>query len=57
MDGAQVERMHTDLVAEVTESSRIPVAVKLGPYFSAIPNMMVKPDQAGADGLVLFNRF
>jgi dihydroorotate dehydrogenase (fumarate) len=57
MDSAQVEGMHTDLVAEVTESIRIPVAVKLGPYFSAIPNMMVKLDRAGADGLVLFNRF
>jgi len=36
---------------------RIPVAVKLGPYFSATPNMMVKLDHAGANGLVLFNRF
>lgn len=57
MSSVQVEVMHTELVSEVKESIRIPVAVKLGPYFSATPNMMVKLDQAGADGLVLFNRF
>ena len=36
---------------------RIPVAVKLGPYFSSMANMARKLDAAGADGLVLFNRF
>ena len=36
---------------------RIPVAVKLGPYFSSMANMAQKLDAAGADGLVLFNRF
>ena len=53
----QIEMMQRDLVAEVKQSIRIPVAVKLGPYFSAMANMMVKLDEAGADGLVLFNRF
>ena len=57
MTGAQVEMMHTELVEEVKASIRIPVAVKLGPYFSATPNMMVKLDNAGVNGLVLFNRF
>jgi dihydroorotate dehydrogenase (fumarate) len=57
MDSSQVETMHTELVTEVKGSIRIPVAVKLGPYFSPTPNMMVKLDRAGADGLVLFNRF
>jgi dihydroorotate dehydrogenase (fumarate) len=52
-----VERTQADLVREVKKSVCIPVAVKLGPYFSAIPNMMKKLDEAGADGLVLFNRF
>jgi dihydroorotate dehydrogenase (fumarate) len=56
-DSTQVERMQADLVREVKKSVSIPVAVKLGPYFSAIPNMMKKLDEAGADGLVLFNRF
>ena len=53
----QIEMMQRDLVAEVKQSIRIPVAVKLSPYFSAMANMMVKLDEAGADGLVLFNRF
>jgi dihydroorotate dehydrogenase (fumarate) len=57
MDSAQVEMMQAELVAAVKESVGIPVAVKLGPYFSAIPNMMKKLDEAGAGGLVLFNRF
>ncbi len=57
MSCTQVEMMHTELVEEVKGSIRIPVAVKLGPYFSATPNMMVKLDLAGADALVLFNRF
>ena len=57
MDSTQVETMHTELVAEVKESIHIPVAVKLGPYFSSTPHMMAKLDRAGADGLVLFNRF
>lgn len=57
MTGAQVEMMHTELVEEIKGSIRIPVAVKLGPYFSATPNMIVKLDAAGANGLVLFNRF
>ena len=57
MTSAQVEMMHTELVEEIKGSIHIPVAVKLGPYFSATPNMMVKLDHAGADALVLFNRF
>ena len=35
----------------------IPVAMKLSPFFSSLPNMAHRLDQAGADGLVLFNRF
>ena len=42
---------------DVKDSVRIPVAVKLGPFFTAMANMAQKLDQAGADGLVLFNRF
>ena len=57
MTSQQVEMMHTELVEEIKGSIHIPVAVKLGPYFSATPNMMVKLDHAGADALVLFNRF
>lgn len=57
VEGAQIEQMYTDLVSHVKASVKIPVAVKLGPFFSSIPNMCVKLDRAGADGLVLFNRF
>lgn len=55
--GVEVEQMYIDLVRDVTESVRIPVAVKLSPYFSAIANFARRLVGAGADGLVLFNRF
>jgi dihydroorotate dehydrogenase (fumarate) len=53
----QVEQRYVDLVKAVKAEVRIPVAVKLGPYFSSMVNMAKKLDAAGADGLVLFNRF
>jgi dihydroorotate dehydrogenase (fumarate) len=55
--GRDVERLYCDLVAEVRSRVELPLAVKLGPYFSSTANMAVKLDQAGADALVLFNRF
>lgn len=55
--GADVEQRYCDLAAAVKASVRIPVAVKLGLYFSSTPNMAKRMDQAGVDGLVLFNRF
>ncbi len=57
MTGAQVEQMYADLVRDVRAGVKIPVAVKLGPYFSAMVSMARRLDQAGANGLVLFNRF
>jgi dihydroorotate dehydrogenase (fumarate) len=57
LDSARIEQMYSDLVSHVKASVRIPVAVKLGPFFSAIPNMVKRLDAAGADGVVLFNRF
>jgi dihydroorotate dehydrogenase (fumarate) len=57
MSGAQVEQMYADLVRDVRASIKIPVAVKLGPYFSALASMARRLDQAGANALVLFNRF
>ncbi len=57
VDAARVEQMYTDLVAHIKASIKIPVAVKVGPYFSAFANMAKKLDDAGADGLVIFNRF
>jgi dihydroorotate dehydrogenase (fumarate) len=56
-DGAQVERRYLDLVASVRATVEIPLAVKIGPAFSSIANMARRLVEAGADGLVLFNRF
>lgn len=53
----QVEDRYLDIFRAVKGSVTIPVAVKLSPYFSATANMAKKLDEAGADGLVLFNRF
>ena len=55
--GAEVEAMYVDLVRDVRRSIGIPLAVKLSHFFSSIPNMALQVDEAGADGLVLFNRF
>jgi dihydroorotate dehydrogenase (fumarate) len=57
MTGADVERVYLELAKHVKSSVRIPVAVKLNIYFSAMANMARQLDQAGVDGLVLFNRF
>ena len=53
----QIERMYLDLVRDVKANIRIPVAVKLSPYFSSMSYTAHSLHQAGARGLVLFNRF
>jgi dihydroorotate dehydrogenase (fumarate) len=53
----EVERMYLDVLRDVKASVSIPVAMKLSPYFSALANMAARLAEAGADGLVLFNRF
>jgi dihydroorotate dehydrogenase (fumarate) len=55
--GEQVERRYLDLVAAVRRAVHLPLAVKVGPYFSSMANMARRLVEAGADGLVLFNRF
>ena len=57
VDGRGVEQRHLDVLAAVKSAARIPVAVKLSPYFSGTADMAHRLDAAGADGLVLFNRF
>jgi dihydroorotate dehydrogenase (fumarate) len=57
MSGEDVERSYIDIVEQVRQKVRIPVAVKLSPYFSNLANMAQKLDRAGANALVLFNRF
>jgi dihydroorotate dehydrogenase (fumarate) len=51
------ERRYTEILTTVKAVVSIPVAVKLSPYFSSLGEMATVLDQAGADGLVLFNRF
>ncbi len=55
--GADVEDMYVNLVHNIKANLEIPVAVKLNPFFSSIPNIASKLEKAGADALVLFNRF
>jgi len=52
-----IENMYIELVEAVTASVKIPVAVKIGPFFSSTGNMALKLEKAGAGGLVMFNRF
>jgi dihydroorotate dehydrogenase (fumarate) len=52
-----VEARYVSLVKRVCDSVSIPVAVKIAPYFSSLPNMAVRLVEAGVGGLVLFNRF
>src|SRR6266511_2929998 len=55
--GADALELYIDLVAAVRSSVEIPLAVKVGPFFSSMANMARRLVEAGADGLVLFNRF
>jgi len=54
---AEIENRYCELVREVKATVEIPIAVKLSPYFTSMPHMAQKLDQAGASALVLFNRF
>jgi dihydroorotate dehydrogenase (fumarate) len=55
--GADVEQTYLDILKAVKSEVSIPVAVKLSPFFSNFANMAKRLDEAGANGLVLFNRF
>ena len=55
--GREVEDQHLEILAAVKAAVGIPVAVKLSPYYSSMGEMALRFDRAGADGLVLFNRF
>ncbi len=54
---ATIEQGIVDLVRQVKSATSIPVAVKLSPQYTSIPHLAMELDRAGADGLVLFNRF
>jgi dihydroorotate dehydrogenase (fumarate) len=55
--GADVEAEALKILTSVCESVGIPVAIKLSPFFSSLPNFAQRAEDAGASGLVLFNRF
>jgi dihydroorotate dehydrogenase (fumarate) len=55
--GRDVEQRHIDVLARVKDAVSVPVAIKLSPYFSSTGEMALRLDEAGADALVLFNRF
>ena len=57
LTGEDVEKTYIDIVRAVRGTVTIPVAVKVSPFFSNFTNVAQRLDQAGADGLVLFNRF
>lgn len=57
LPGIQVEQMYVNILEDVKRTVKIPVAIKLGPFFSNMAHMARRLCAAGADGLVLFNRF
>lgn len=57
MSSSEVEHRYLNIIESIKKTVKIPVAVKLNPYFSAMGNMSMRMKNAGADALVLFNRF
>ena len=57
LPGIEVEQMYVNVLQDVKRTVKIPVAIKLGPFFSNMAQMAKRLCNAGADGLVMFNRF
>ncbi len=57
LTGSEIETMYIDTLKAVKSNTKIPVSIKLSPYFTSLANMASQLDHAGADALVLFNRF
>ena len=57
LTGSELEDTYVTLVRDIRKQVSIPLAVKLSPFFSALPNFARRLAEAGANGLVLFNRF
>jgi dihydroorotate dehydrogenase (fumarate) len=57
ISGREVEQRHIEVLERVKAEVSVPVAVKLSPYFSSTAEIALRLEEAGADGLVLFNRF
>ncbi len=54
---ADVESTYAEILSDVCKAVKIPVAMKLAPYFSSLPHMAKRLEECGASGFVLFNRF
>ncbi|UCH27438.1 MAG: dihydroorotate dehydrogenase-like protein [Trueperaceae bacterium] len=57
VSGSQVEELYLNVVRNVRQAVKIPLAVKVSPFFSSTAHMALQFERSGADGLVLFNRF
>ena len=57
ISSSEVEHRYLNIIQSIKQTVKIPVAVKLNPYFSSMGNMSLRMKNAGADALVLFNRF
>lgn len=57
LTAADIEQAYVDVVRNVAQAVTIPIAVKLSPFFSSLANVAARIEDAGARGLVLFNRF
>ena len=57
VSGEKIEENYLEIFQSIKSTVKIPVAVKLSPFFSSMANMVMKLDDAGADSIVLFNRF
>src|SRR5690242_1832581 len=57
LSGAELEESYVQLVHDIRARVRLPIALKLSPFFTSLPNMAKRFVEAGANGLVLFNRF
>ncbi len=55
--GSDIEEMYFEILTAVKPNVTIPVSVKIGPYFSNLSRMIMRLDDAGIDGIVMFNRF
>jgi dihydroorotate dehydrogenase (fumarate) len=57
LSAQQLEDHYVELIKSIRKSVKIPISVKVGPYFTSLTNFAHRISQAGADGLVIFNRF
>lgn len=57
LGGTEVEKRYVEIVSAVKKNVTIPIAVKMHPFFTSVANISKQLDNAGADGLLLFNRF